>query len=305
MENSDILINVINECVEKALQKSNIPTKTMGTVISLTEDNTRAKVKVGGFDTSFELLNKTGEILSIDDKVFIESINGNLTNGFISERFGEARWIESNGLPTYVNTGGVVDLNDYTEQGWYFFTSNNTITNIPAGVNGWLKVVKDKDSGIWTKQMWYRAGTPNSNDYQTYVRTRTGDIWSNWKQYQMVEDTGWKTITLNSKFHTYGDNSANTPQYRKIGKTVYIRGAVAPYENQNSDGSGIVFANLPAEYRPSRNVYSLCQGTGTKIWLLTVYSDGDLMISRYRDGASWNTIYADHWFPFNATFLVD
>lgn len=88
MDNSDILINVINECVEKALQKSNILTKTMGTVISLTEDNTRAKVKVGGFDTSFELLNKTGEILSIDDKVFIESINGNLTNGFISEKFG-------------------------------------------------------------------------------------------------------------------------------------------------------------------------------------------------------------------------
>lgn len=205
----------------------------------------------------------------------------------------------------YVNTGGAVDLNDYTEQGWYFFTSNNTITNIPAGVNGWLKVVKDKDSGIWTKQMWYRAGTPNSNDYQTYVRTRTGDIWSNWKQYQMVEDTGWKTITLNSKFHTYEDNSANTPQYRKVGKTVYIRGAIAPYENQTSDGSGVVFANLPSGYRPSKNVFILCQGTGTKIWMLTIYTDGDLMISRYRDGASWNTIYADHWFPFNATFLVD
>lgn len=206
---------------------------------------------------------------------------------------------------TYVDTGGAVDLNDYTEQGWYFFTSNNTIANVPAGVNGWLKVVKDKDSGIWTKQIWYRAGTPNSNDYQTYVRTRSGDIWSNWKQYQMVEDTGWKTITLNSKFHTYEDNSANTPQYRKVGKTVYIRGAIAPYENQTSDGSGVVFANLPSDCRPSKNVFILCQGTGTKIWMLTIFTDGDLMISRYRDGASWNTIYADHWFPFNATFLVD
>lgn len=89
MDNSDILINVINECIEKALQKSNIPTKTMGTVTDVTKDNTAAQVKIGGFDTSFNLINKSGESLAEGDNVFVESIGGNLTNGFISEKFGK------------------------------------------------------------------------------------------------------------------------------------------------------------------------------------------------------------------------
>lgn len=219
MDKSDVLLGIIDDRCRKALKEANIPSKIVGTVVKVDSKNKKIDVKIAGYDTVFTLLNKSGEILSEGDNVFVESVKDNLTNGYISERFGEARWIES-----------------------------------------------------------------------------------------MVEDTGWQTITLNSKFHAYGNASeqpTNTPQYRKVGKTVYIRGAIAPYENQTSDGSGVVFANLPSDCRPSKNVFILCQGTGTKIWMLTIYTDGDLMISRYRDGASWNTIYADHWFPFNATFLVD
>ena len=204
---------------------------------------------------------------------------------------------------TYVNTGGAVDLNDYTEQGWYFFTSNNTIANVPVGVNGWLNVVKDKDSGTWTKQVWYRAGTANSNDYQTYVRTRTGDVWSNWKQYQMVEDTGWKTLTLNSDFHTYEDNSANTPQYRKIGKVIEIVGAIAPTSNISA-GTNKTIATLPEGYRPSKNRYFICQGTGRAIWTLYVYSNGNVIFSRYGK-SDYTDVSTDVWLPFNVTFLVD
>lgn len=204
---------------------------------------------------------------------------------------------------TYVNTGGAVDLNDYTEQGWYFFTSNNTIANVPAGVNGWLKVVKDKDSGTWTKQIWYRAGTPNSNDYRTYVRTRTGDIWSNWKQYQMVEDSGWQTLALTSDFHTYADSSPNTPMYRKVGKVVEIVGAIAPTSNISADTNKII-ATLPEGYRPSKNRYFVCQGTGRAIWTLHVYPDGQVIFSRYGK-SDYTDVSTNVWLPFNVMFLVD
>lgn len=203
----------------------------------------------------------------------------------------------------YVNTGGAVDLNDYTEQGWYFFTFNNTIANVPAGVNGWLKVVKDKDSGTWTKQIWYRAGTPNSNDYQTYVRTRTGDIWSNWKQYQMLEDTGWKTLALTSDFKVYGNVNDNVPRYRKVGKLVEIMGAVAPAKDFSA-GEDYVITTLPEGYRPSINRFFICQGSVRAIWTLYVYSDGRVIFSRYGTSA-YAAASTSVWLPFNATFLVD
>ena len=215
-------------------------------------------------------------------------------------------WVEGKRIDAfteYVSTGGAVDLNDYTEQGWYFFTSNNTITNVPAGVNGWLKVVKDKDSGIWTKQIWYRAGTPNSNDYQTYVRTRTGDIWSNWKQYQMVEDTGWKTLTLTSDFKAYGNVNDNVPRYRKVGKLVEIMGAVAPAKDFSA-GEDYVITTLPEGYRPSINRFFICQGSGRAIWTLYVYSDGRVIFSRYGTSA-YAAASTSVWLPFNVTFLVD
>lgn len=204
---------------------------------------------------------------------------------------------------TYVGIGGAVDLNDYTEQGWYFFTSDNSIDNIPAGANGWLQVIKDKAAGTWTKQIWYRAGTANSNDYQTYVRTCIGNVWSNWKQYQMVEDSGWQTLTLTSDFKVYGDSNSKTPKFRKMGKVVEILGEISPKANISS-GSSKTIATLPEGYRPSRNRYFICQGTGRAIWTLYVYSDGQVIFSRYGK-SEYTDVSTDVWLPFNVTFLVD
>ena len=80
------------------------------------------------------------------------------------------------------------NLNDYKENGIYYFASNAvTPTNIPAGVNGWLQVIKGADNNV-IKQLWFRHGTANANDNETYVRTLTGGTWSNWKLY--VVDRG-------------------------------------------------------------------------------------------------------------------
>lgn len=542
MDKSDVLLGIIDDRCKKALKEANIPSKIVGTVVKVDSKNKKIDVKIAGYDTVFTLLNKSGEILSEGDNVFVESIKDNLTNGYISERFGEAVWasgasqdlssyLQKNGdgkdvtvtytessslsnitsgeklstmfgkikkwftnlktvaftgsyndlidkpeistsgtldtnnssslnvptspesfgndidlhkisktgsyndlnnkptIPTkssdltndafvrydnanqnlsneqklnarnnigagtsnfdgnynsltnkpnisseyilpvatstvlggvkvgnninidsdgtisvsdtgnevavqsttpengevlwiedediesanveyiadqtnYIHTGAAVDLNNYINQGWYFFTSTNTITNIPAGVNGWLQVIKDKSSGSWAKQIWYRAGTSNSNDYQTYVRTLMNGVWSNWKQYQMVEDTGWQNLTLDSKFHAYNDTAANTPECRKVGNVVYVRGVIAPVSNLDAD-SNTVFTTLPSGYRPSKEVHCLCQGTAAKIWLLTIYTNGNMSLAGYRNGYILGAVYADEWFPFDFTFLVD
>lgn len=55
---------------------------------------------------------------------------------------------------------------------------------VQCGVNGWLKVMKGSSLNV-VKQLWYRQGTVNSNDFNTYVRTRSSGVWSDWKRFSI------------------------------------------------------------------------------------------------------------------------
>lgn len=95
------------------------------------------------------------------------------------------------------------DLDDYKEDGEFYFGVDYTPTNIPVGVNGWLKVVTGVQQGYnIVKQIWYRHGTPNSNDYETYVRTFSSNIWSSWKMFGMQSNID---SLNNSKVNKSGD----------------------------------------------------------------------------------------------------
>ena len=88
------------------------------------------------------------------------------------------------------------DCNNYILSGCYYFDEERTPTNAPPGVvNGWLNVMSEqplnegRGSGF-VKQIWYRAGTPNSNDFQTYVRTANVGVtgWSAWRKLVVEDD---------------------------------------------------------------------------------------------------------------------
>lgn len=87
----------------------------------------------------------------------------------------------------------VVDLDDYKYSGSYFFSSNGTtISNIPAGNNGFLVVYANNDStnsDFRVKQVWYRSGTNNTSDWQQYTRTQQGGVWSSWRRVVMDVDS--------------------------------------------------------------------------------------------------------------------
>ena len=98
--------------------------------------------------------------------------------------------IKINNLQTQINnkidktisvTTANTNLNDYTETGIYYFSGAYKPINIPSGTNGWLLVLKSDADTV--KQLWFRYGTANSNDYNTYVRTKFLSSWSNWKQF--------------------------------------------------------------------------------------------------------------------------
>lgn len=91
-------------------------------------------------------------------------------------------------IETQVVTTANTNLNDYTENGEYYFDVDRAPINRPTGSNGWLKVINQTKNGA-IKQLWFRQGTANANDYETYVRTLTG-TWSDWKQYTVDRGTG-------------------------------------------------------------------------------------------------------------------
>lgn len=78
------------------------------------------------------------------------------------------------------------NLNDYREEGRYYFNSEVTPTNIPVGVNGFLIVISAGTNNNIVKQIWMRQGTQNSNDSDTYIRTYNDVNWSDWKKVAMA-----------------------------------------------------------------------------------------------------------------------
>lgn len=126
---------------------------------------------------------------------------------------------------TEVQTTGT-DLNDYTTTGIYHFTSSYTPTNIPAGNNGWLMVMKVPNTSA-VKQIWFRQGTNGTNDWNTFVRQYSASAWSAWKRFVVDGDTlandlsfaANKGINFNTsgrlywKENNYGDQFAIVPAF--------------------------------------------------------------------------------------------
>ena len=99
------------------------------------------------------------------------------------------------------------DLNQYLEDGTWYFGDSFTPKHLPVGSNGWLRVMRSQSgSQVMAKQFWNRQGTLETNDHQSYVRTydsKTG--WSSWTQCITQKDAYrevklWKNASLSSSF---------------------------------------------------------------------------------------------------------
>ena len=207
--------------------------------------------------------------------------------------------VETTTTVTTTNT----DLNDYIQEGRYVFTGSVTPTNIPTGVAGILEVYASKD-GRFVKQVWHRLGTTNTNDYQTFIRTFDNQ-WSNWREYGMKPgNLEWTNVTLTSQFKPYNNVTSNTPRYCKSGQTVELQGIVSPSSEITGSDTQYTIFTLPSGYRPSKQIYRLCQGSSKRNWLMTITTNGDVTFSRY-GVSSYENASTSAWLPFGTTFLVN
>lgn len=130
-----------------------------------------------------------------------------------------------------------------------------------------------------------------------YERCYYSNTWGDWKIFDAT-DSGWVNLTLASGVTAYAPTQL--PQCRKIGKAVYIRGAV---KNVLSNG---VLATLPAGYRPNTTiafaqVTSVRTGNFAMFARYTINSAGEIKLEAISDGADYGET---KWFPISTCFSI-
>ena len=142
--------------------------------------------------------------------------------------------------PVVVTKSGT-NLNNYKENGWYFFHDSTVKPyNIPSGVtNGWLHVLSNAgpDGSTYTKQIFYRMGTPGVDDHQTYVRTISSGVtsWSSWTRYTTEKEAFtkkklWTNANLANSFSAQ-TLSIDLSGYDGVEILYYVDASTNVYQN--------------------------------------------------------------------------
>lgn len=199
------------------------------------------------------------------------------------------------------------DLNDYTEIGFYYSptgTISQTLSNCP--VSNAFALFVEKSSGYenaCTQTITTWNGTI-MRKFSRYIQTINGTFEnSGWQP--LYDDTGWQTVTItHSSFAHY--NTGVELKYRRVGKVVELNGQLKNTASITLNATEVTVATLPTGYRPSRVCYGIMQGSGTNIWLLSVNTNGQIRLSRYRaNTTTYSSISSGAWFPIQLTYTVN
>lgn len=160
-----------------------------------------------------------------------------------------------------------------------------TLEVIPGGSNGQVK------------QILTRCDKYGRNVFE---RTYYTNSWSDWYGEWKMAD-----LTKSGNFTNYYANGSEAPKYRRVGELVEIRGTVKPTADIAYSTDYTTIFTLPRGYCPGTCVFTLCQGSGHCVWLMRVDTDGNVGLTRYRNGDVSTTATTTVWLPFHCTFLVD
>ena len=121
---------------------------------------------------------------------------------------------------------------------------------------------------------------------------------------------GQEIQTFNSNFtYYYTDSQTSAPIYPVVKRClnmVFLTGECKPTQalTFSSVSDEYVMFTLPSGYRPLKTVYGVMQGSGTREWLMSITESGDVIISRYRYGTSYENLATTSFLPFTITFMT-
>lgn len=190
------------------------------------------------------------------------------------------------------------DLNDL-ECGRYIIPTvaiAQSLLNAPTSATSFTGIVEVYCGGS-TGQKIQKYTICRKDEKLYFERCYYTNAWGSWKVFDAT-DTGWQNLTLTSGIVSYADTQV--PQYRKVGSTVFIRGAV-----KNVLALGIL-ATLPAGYRPTTTITfiqstSLRTGGFPMFARYTINAAGEIKLEAISDGASFGD---SKWFPISTCFEI-
>ena len=191
-----VQIDGVNHEVTEAEYEGNTPLSAYN--LNLMQDNLRENISTNesNIGTDTDTYDNTATYAVGEIVIYENQLYKCITAVDTAEEFDKEKWKKTSlkeMIDVHVVTETETDLNNYISNGVFYFGSDYTPTNIPAGVNGALVVIVGTG---FIKQLWFRHGTANTNDYQTYIRTCTSDTWSDWQ----------KLIVENDLFYSKGDS---------------------------------------------------------------------------------------------------
>ena len=118
-----------------------------------------------------------------------------------------------------------------------------------------------------------------------------------------VEDTGWLPLTLEDGITVHDGSFAVTPQYRKIGNHVYIKGHI--YTSVPSGGSKLI-ATMPDGFRPPIGThYDLGECGGQRVARIYSNSGGNLAVEWVANIGSSGQYTGVGWIQIDMDYLTD
>lgn len=119
-----------------------------------------------------------------------------------------------------------------------------------------------------------------------------------------VTDSGWQVLTLESGIEVHDGSFAVTPQYRKIGNHVYIKGHI---NTSIPSGGSKLIATLPEGFRPlSGTHYDIAECGGQRIARFYVQSGtGNLAVEWVANIGSSGQYTGVGWIQIDMDYLTD
>lgn len=150
MNNQDLqnFLNIIDGRIKKCINENKLLKQYCGVVTEEVSDSKSAKYKVRllGDNTTFTFLNKTGEVLSKGDYVYVQTVGTDLTTGVIMYRTKES------GISDFIVDQGKKDE-------WYYRKWNSGIAEC------WITTVHNTDVTQTFGQIFTSSNKPFTKTY--------------------------------------------------------------------------------------------------------------------------------------------
>lgn len=216
------------------------------------------------------------------------------------------------------------NLDDYKKEGEFSKKTPTVVTGAPEGVSGAFRLsVRSMvgSSGIFqtlydyaTRGIYYRVGNTSLGFNLPWQR-----IANNSEVVHLTGDetiAGKKTFTdeisfkgdvsetaINNFTSDFKAFSGQEPYFYRENGVVHVEGAMSPTKTLAAGATTAYLAfTLPEGCRPKITVQQLSQGSGDRIWSMSVNPDGTVTAGRYRTGATQQDMTVNNWLPFCISF---